>query len=156
LIETIDGGDAPLLNPYYGYGTLMRFIDRGAKILTSQVGPADPDDDSPDLAKSVAPSGVAYPEDALVSGGPQTVHALAVENPDATRSLFVVNDDHRDCARVVIRFPAGERTEVHKIVNDSVRKCHHDATLKAPSAQLEHADVLAPMSLAVYTTRASI
>ena len=79
---------------------------------------------------------------------------MAVENTDGSRSLLVINDDYRDCAHVVVRFPTGGAMEVHKIVNDSVRKHHHDKTLQTSSGQLEHADMLVPMSLTVYTTRA--
>jgi hypothetical protein len=125
LITTTDGSDAPVRDPYYGYGTLMRYVGRQAGILATAItGPA--------------PS-------------PQTLHATAVQNGDGSRTMIFVNDHYTDCAPVLVRFPAGAGT-VRKVVNDPVRKHEEVAEITVSGGALEHADVLSPMSLTVYTT----
>jgi len=126
IIETVDGSDSPVVAPYYGYGTLMRFISERAKIFKCDL--------------------VAYP------GTPVTTHALAVENIDGTRTTFVVNDDYRDCARVIVQMQTGAATTVRKIVNDPVRKYHYCGEIEAKPGMMEYSDILSPMSLTVYTT----
>ena len=86
---------------------------------------------------------------------PQTVHAVAVENQDGSRTLLVVNDSYADCAPVLVRFPMGAGI-VRKIVNDPVRKHEQMAELPVSGGGLEYADVLSPMSLTVYTTATSL
>jgi len=129
LITTTDATDAPVRDPYYGYGTLMRYVGRQAGILET----------------SVASSG-----DPL-----QTVHAVAVQNTDGSRTLLVVNDHYNSCAPVLVRFPVPGAAAVRKIVNDPVRKHQECDPIPVASGQLEHADTLSPMSLTVYTTQAA-
>jgi hypothetical protein len=126
LIQTVDGSDAPLRDPYYGYGTLMRYLSRGARIL-----------------RAVITSPV---------GQPATLHAVAVDNTDGSRTLLVINDDYSNCRSVLVQMPTGKATAVRKIVNDPVRK-HYECDPITVSGALEQADVLSPMSLTVYTTR---
>jgi hypothetical protein len=79
LIETLDGSDKPLLNPFYGYSTLMRYIDRKARILKTKVD--------------------------YVGDAPQKVWATAVWNTDNSRSLYVINDDYCNAKNVTTQFP---------------------------------------------------
>ena len=126
LLRTTDGSDEPMENSYRSYGTLCRFIGERAKIL---------------------PVGVMhYP------GTPVTAHALAVENLDGTRTIFVVNDAYADVARVNVQMRTGGPTTVRKIVNDPVRKYHYAGDIDCPNGQLDYSDLLSPMSLTVYTT----
>ena len=126
LIETTDGSDAPVRDPYYGYGTLMRYVDRQAKILkTDTSGPAS---------------------------APQTLHSVAVENANGSRTLLIINDDYANCRSVLVTMPTGRASTVRKIVNDPVRK-HYECDTISVSGALEHADILSPMSLTVFTTR---
>jgi len=125
LIETVDGSDRPVRDPYYGYGTLMRYVGGQARVLASEVR-------GPEAAGSV--------------------HAAAVENGDGSRTVLVVNDAYHECASVVIRFPAGKAGSVRKIVNDPVRKHEEVGEIPVGGGEMEHADVLSPMSLTVYTT----
>jgi hypothetical protein len=125
LIETTDGSDAPVRDPYHGYGTLMRYVDRQAKILRAGISPAE---------------------------HANTLHAVAVENTDGSRTLLVINDDYADCRSVLVRMPTGKATVVRKIVNDPVCK-HYECESIATSGAIEYADILSPMSLTVYTTR---
>jgi hypothetical protein len=126
FINTADGSDSAVENTYRGYGTLMRFISERAEVLQCDM--------------------MAYP------GRPVTVHALAVKNLDGTRTTFLVNDDYRDCARVIVYMPTGGATTVRKIVNDPVRKYHYCGDIEAKSGRMEYSDILSPMSLTVYTT----
>ncbi len=80
------------------------------------------------------------------------MHTVAVENQDGSRSLLVVNDNYRACEPVVINFPTGAGTTVRKIVNDPVRKHEEVEEFAVNGGHFEHADVLSPMSLTVYTT----
>jgi len=125
LITTTDASDAPVRDPYYGYGTLMRYVGRQASVLaTETTGPV---------------------------GSPQTLHAAAVQNGDGSRTLLLVNDDYANCAPVLVRLATGGRA-VRKIVYDPVRKHEDVGEVAASGDELEHADVLSPMSLTVYTT----
>ncbi len=126
LIQTKDGSDTPLQNPYATYGTLFRSVNRGAQI--TQV----------DLSSSFAP---------------QTVHAAAVTNPDGSHSLAVVNDDYCNCAAVAIQFPVGDAAAVQKVVTDPVRKFHRCETIPCSAGVMDLTDTLSPMSLTVYTTK---
>jgi hypothetical protein len=128
LIETIDGGDQPLINPFYGYATLMRYIDRKAKILRTTL------DDK--------------------GGGPtQTLWATAVQNTDNSRTLYVVNDAYCDAKNISIQFPVEGGSVLHKIVNDPVRKHHKAGEIPVIDGSATFSDSLSPMSLTVYTTR---
>jgi len=123
LIETVDGSDQPVRDSYYGYGTLYRQVDRNADMLMTCVHSGD--------IKA------------------NTIHAAAVANRDGSRSLLVVNDAYSDIAKVLVRFPTGGATRVHKLVNDPVRKCHDCGEIAAPGGQLEPPDALSPMSRTV-------
>ena len=127
LIETIDKSDKPVLNSYYGYATLMRYIDKNAKILLNRI---------------------TYPKGEL-----KTVHTVAVLNSDKSRSLLVVNNHYNKCVKILIKFPLGKAKKVTKIVNDPVRKHYNCGEIKTLSGELEYLDVLSPMSLTVYTTK---
>jgi hypothetical protein len=127
LIQTTDGSDAPVRDPYAVYGTLLRAIDRHARILQVNIS-------SPAV--------------------PQTVHAAAAINQDGSASLVVVNDDHCNCAAAAICFPFGEAAVVQKIVTDPVRKVHRCGDITCSAGMLDILDTLSPMSLTVYTTRA--
>ncbi len=124
LINTADGSDAPVRDSYHSYATLMRYVGRQPKILATEVS-------SP--------------------ASPQTVHAVAVENGDGTRTLLVVNDSYANCAPVLLRFPVSGAC-VRKIVNDPVRKHEEVGEIAVSGGAMEHAEVLSPMSLTVYTT----
>jgi len=126
LVETVDGSDAPVRDPYYGYGTLMRYVGLRPHVLATAVEGSD--------------------------GAPQTVHAVAVANPDGSRTLLVINDHYNDCASVIIRAAFGDASVVRKIVNDPVRKHHQCEDIAVRAGAIEHADILSPMSLTVYTT----
>ena len=128
LVNTVDGRDTPVPNPYYGYATLMRYVSRQAKILAGDV--------------------------AYIGEGPSTVHSVAVENQDGSRTLLVVNDNYRACEPILIKFPVGTGTTIRKIVNDPVRKHQEVEEFAVTGGAFEHADVLSPMSLTVYTTSA--
>ena len=130
LIETKDGSDTPLINPFYGYCTLMRYIDRKARILNATV--------------------------TYKNSPPQTLWATAVWNLDGTRSLYLLNDDYCNCRTVAIHFPVEEALSVSKIVNDSVRKHHKLGDVPASNGKVEYVDTLSPMSLTVYTTRSYV
>jgi len=127
LITTTDGTDAPVRDPYCGYGTLMRYVGRRPSVLAVDVS---------------APV-----------GSPPTVHAAAVQNQDGSRTLLLVNDSYASCAPVLVQLPTGGRA-ARKIVNDPVRKHRECGEIAAAGGAVEHADVLSPMSLTVYTTAA--
>ena len=126
LLETCDGSDVPVIDPYKGYGTLMRFIGRNAKVLDTDV---------------------QYANDSS-----KTVHAVAVLNKDGSRSLFIVNDHYSECARVTINLSGWNATSVRKIINDSTRKYYECNDINISAEDTEYEDVLTPMSLTVYTT----
>ena len=128
LIETIDGSDKPLINPFYGYATLMRYIDKKARILKTTVDYKGTDS--------------------------QTVWATSVWNQDNSRSLYVVNDAYSNCKNITVKFPVEGSPVVHKIVNDPVRKYHKSGEIAVTGGHAEFSDSLSPMSLTVYTTRA--
>lgn len=128
LIETVDGSDAPLINPFYGYATLMRYIDRRARILKTTVD--------------------------FKGGSAQTVWATSVWNQDNSRTLYVVNDAYCDCKNITVKFPAEGIRVLNKIVNDPVRKHHKAGEIEVKNGSAEFSDSLSPMSLTVYTTRA--
>ncbi len=71
---------------------------------------------------------------------------------DGSRTLLVVNDNYRDAEPILIQFPVGAGTTVRKIVNDPVRKHEEVEEFAVNGGHFEHADVLSPMSLTVYTT----
>jgi len=125
LIETVDGSDKPLLDPFYGYTTLMRYIDRKARILKTTTS--------------------------YVGESPQKLWATTVWNTDNSRSLYIVNDDYCDCKNVTIRIPA--ESTLTKVVNDPVRKHHKAGEIEVAGGSAEFCDTLSPMSLTVYTTR---
>jgi len=125
LVATTDGSDTPVRDPYYGYGTLMRYVGRQAKVLATKVTGREQQ--------------------------PRTVHPVAVENLDGSRTLLVVNDHYTNCASVLVRMPTRAGV-VRKIVNDPVRKHEEVAGISPRGNGLEYADVLSPMSLTVYTT----
>jgi hypothetical protein len=127
LVQTTDGSDAPVRDPYATYGTLLRAVDRGARLLRVKI-------------KSPAV--------------PRTVHAAAVANTDGSRSLMVINDDYSNCAAVSIAFPVGGATAIQKIVTDPVRKYQHGEELPCSDGWMETVDSLSPMSLTVYTSKA--
>jgi len=127
LINTTDGSDSPMMNTYYSYGTLMRYIDKGAGIFKSEV---------------------SHSSDIM-----GTVHAAAVINPDGSKSLYVINDAYADCAKVTISFKELNAPVVKKIVNDAVRKHFDCGEINIIGSDMEYEDVLSPMSLTVYTTR---
>lgn len=126
LIQTIDGSDAPIRDPYSTYGTLFRGIDRQAQVLQVEVS-------SPTA--------------------PQTVHAMAVINQDGTRTLVVVNDDYSNCAAVEVTFSAGDGTVLQKIVTDPLRKYFRCDEIPCSAGVADFSDTLSPMSLTVYTTK---
>ena len=126
LIQTTDGSDAPVRDPYSTYSTLLRAIDREAQIIQVNVS---------------CPS------------APQTIHAVAVINQDGSHSLVVVNDDYSNCAAVTITFPVGGASCVRKIVTDPVRKYHRYAEIPCSGGLMDYADCLSPMSLTVFTTK---
>jgi hypothetical protein len=125
LVETLDGSDEPLIDPFNGYATLMRYIDRKARVLKTQVD--------------------------YVGAVPQKVWAAAIWNTDNSRSLYVVNDDYCNCKNVSIEFPAD--TMVTKVVNDPVRKHRKGGEIPVTQGLAVFSDTLSPMSLTVYTTR---
>ena len=127
LIDTVGGSDAPLRDPYHGYGTLYRYVSRRPEILKVEVAQE-------------------------TGGGPRTLHATATINADGSRTLLVVNDSYATCAPVTVRLPTGGAAVVRKIVNDPVRKHHECEPLAVSGGAIEIADVLSPMSLTVYTT----
>lgn len=127
LIETVDGSDAPVRDPYNTYATLYRYVSRRAEIMKVEVTQE-------------------------TAGRPRTLHATATRNADGSRTLLVVNDFYATCVPVTIRFPTGGASAVRKIVNDPVRKHHECEVLAVSGGQIEIADVLSPMSLTVYTT----
>ncbi len=128
LINTIDGSDTPMQNPYYGYGTLYRYVDRQADIIDTEVE-----------------YGV---------GQPVTVHAVAVQNGDNSRSLVVINDSYANPVDVLVEFDGEKGSSVRKIVTDPVRKHHEDANIAELSGNTaEWTDTLSPMSITVYTTK---
>ena len=126
LIQTVDGSDAPVRDPYYGYATLMRHVGPRARILDTSVH---------------------YRENNL-----RTVHVVGIENEDGSRTLLAVNDSYDNCARIIVRFPAGRLSPLRKIVNDPVRKYHGCGELDVKGGDAEFDDILSPMSLTVYTT----
>jgi len=126
LLNTLDASDAPTPHSYPAYASLYRFIDRQPSILETTV--------------------------ASPAGAPPTVWAAAVENKDCSRALFVLNDAYANCAKIAVRFPAG-RGPVRKLVNDHLRKYHDCGIIASGAADVEHADILSPQSLTVYTTR---
>lgn len=126
LVQTMDGSDALVRDPYYGYGTLMRYLSRQASALQTTVSPP--------------------------AEQPQTIHAAALQNRDGSRTLLVINDDYANCRSVLVRMPTPGASIIRRIVNDPVRK-HHECEPLPTSGALEHADILSPMSLTVYTTR---
>jgi len=126
LISTTDGSDTPVRDSYSGYATLMRYVGRQAKVLSTDVADPDP--------------------------APRAIHAAAVENRDGSRTLLMVNDSYANCAPVLVRLPVPSGTVVRKIVNDPVRRHQQVAEIPVASRAIEHADVLSPMSLTVYTT----
>lgn len=126
LIQTTDGSDTPVRDPYATYATLLRAIDREAQILQVDIA-------SPCI--------------------PQTIHAVAAINQDGSHSLVVVNDDYCNCAAVTISFPVGEATAVQKIITDPVRKYHQCQEIPCSAGRMECTDTLSPMSLTVYTTK---
>jgi hypothetical protein len=128
LINTTDGTDSPIQNPYYGYGTLYRYVDRQAEIIDTEIEYA--------------------------AGQPVTVHAVAVQNGDGTRSLFVINDSYANPVDIVVEFEGKDGSTVRKIVTDHIRKHFESeciATLNGKTAEWH--DVLFPMSITVYTTK---
>jgi len=125
LIETTDGSDQPLRDPYYGYATLYRAVDRGAQVLETAVQHG--------------------------AGQPATVHAVGVANDDGTRSLAVINDSYANPAAVRVRFAAPSGAAVCRVATDPVRKY---AVTSAPGGgEGEFDDILSPMSITVYTTK---
>jgi hypothetical protein len=126
LIETKDGSDTPLISPFYGYGTLMRYIDRKARVLKTSLD--------------------------YRGNHPQTVWATAVWNQDGSRTLYVVNDSYGDCRNITVRFPVNNGV-LHKIVNDPVRKHQKVGEIEPNDGIAGFSDSLTPMSLTVYTTR---
>ncbi len=140
-----------------GGGFLMRFLVSGvtAILVVSTLslaislfsGPAGMSGRS--VAGEYDPLTILATEVAGPAPAPQTVHATALQNRDGSRTLLVVNDSYGDCAPVLIRFPA---SQVRKIVNDPVRKHQVVAEIGTAGSAVEHADVLSPMSLTVYTT----
>lgn len=126
LVQTVDGSDAPVRDPYYGYGTLMRHVGLRARILETSV---------------------RYRQNSL-----RTVHATAVENDDGSRTLLVINDSYDNCARIDVKFSTGKLSPLRKIVNDPVRKYHDCGELDVKGGEAEFEDLLSPMSLTVYTT----
>jgi hypothetical protein len=128
LVNTTDGSDTPMQNPYYGYGTLYRYVDRQAEIIDTEVEYA--------------------------VGQPVTVHAVAVQNNDGSRSLSVINDSYANPVDVVVEFEGQKGLSVRKIVTDPVRKhfeCEAVTALSSDKAEWE--DLLSPMSITVYTTK---
>ena len=126
LLDTVGGEDRPLTDPYYSYGTLMRFVEPRAAVL--------------DVRTPSTTTGV------------NTVHPLAVHNPNGSRSLLVVNDHYSDCAAIKVVLPTAGAGVLRKIVNDSVRKHQRCGETNVGAGGVEFRDVLTPMSLTVYTT----
>ncbi len=116
-------------DPYYGYGTLYRHVDRGAAVL-----------------------------DVSVAHGPEqdrTVHALAVRNTDGTHALCLINDSYANPVQVDIAIATGSDEELRKIATDHVRKYHlcDDFSARTSGGLAQWRDVVSPMSITVYTTR---
>ncbi len=126
LIETVNGSDEPVINPYYGYGTLMRFVNRNASILETNV---------------------VCPEELN-----NTVYAVSVINTDGTRTLLVVNDNYSECARITINLAGWETPVIRKFINDSARKYYECDSISTTGGVLEYNDTISPMSLTVYTS----
>lgn len=128
LIQTTDASDAPMQSPYFGYGTLLRHVDRQAKILNVTV------EHHPNQEAAV--------------------HAVAVENPDKSRSLIIINDAYSNPVQVDVEFKSPNSNLIRKIVCDPVRK-YVETSLSSPvnNGEAEWNDVLSPMSITVYTTK---
>lgn len=125
FIDTVDGSYRRQPNTFYGYAALMRYSSAGATVWTPNVEQvADP---------------YAF------------VHAVGLELPDGSHTVFVVND--HDCQERVfhLRIPdAWHGGDWQKILDDRTRKMHRrDVTFKEGARE----DVLPPMSLTVYTDR---
>lgn len=128
LIETTGGGEEPLRDPYYGYGTLYRHVDRGASIL-----------------------------DCSVVHGPEqdkTVHALAVRNTDWSLALCVINDSYANPVQIEVTMASAGDGDVGKIVIDPVRKYRRcgEFTARLCGGSGKWRDVVSPMSITVYGT----
>ncbi len=137
FLDTVDGSYRRQPHTFYGYAALMRYSAAGSRVRIAVVDqPADP---------------VAH------------VHAVALDLPDGSRTIFVVND-HNSQERVLdLVLPedwrragdaagstAKEAMGWQKILVDRTRKMHRrDIGFEAGRWE----DILPPMSLTVYTDR---
>ncbi len=129
LIETVDGSDRPLPDPYHGYATVFGHIGLRAKILPSEVTRGD--------------------------GQQASLHAVAVDNPDGSRALIVVNDAYADPVSIQVNLPGPDGMIYRRIATDHVRKAWVDPRWRQTCAGggVGFADVVSPVSITVYSSR---
>jgi len=125
FINTVDGSYTRQPHTYYGYASLMRYT---------------------------APGSVVWPGVFTQRRDPYSyVHATALELPDGSRTILVVNDNNAQERVIDIQLPAGwAQGRWQKLLSDRTRKMiRNEVQLSGEMIT----DLLPPMSLSVYTTR---